>query len=170
MLCVYCIELHSSLWRWPDKVHWIYGLSNGELTTQWGSCPASFTYVVNHDAFNFLSFLLLCPTGQLSIFCTQLNHWSVKSRPWAELGRSSVSSVSWHLRRDLGERSGTCEPERRGYFGGPLFWISTCPNFSFLSSKIFRSPKHSFDGKFEPNSIKTSKVSRNPEEQARLWR
>ena len=34
--------------RLPDKVHWIYGLSNGELTTQWGSCPASFTYVVNH--------------------------------------------------------------------------------------------------------------------------
>ena len=49
------MRLHSSLWRWPDKVHWIYGLSNGELTTQWGSCPASFTYVVNHDAFsNFL--------------------------------------------------------------------------------------------------------------------
>ena len=37
--------------RLPDKVHWIYGLSNGELTTQWGSCPASFTYVVNHSGY-----------------------------------------------------------------------------------------------------------------------
>ena len=85
--------------RLPDKVHWIYGLSNGELTTQWGSCPASFTYVVNHPRHARLH----CAAQQEGKFFQSFRDFFFSLSGGAQLNccRSSLItfpySSSWHL-------------------------------------------------------------------------